>query len=402
MGWSFSLKVAGGGRSVLKVAIVGCGKIADAHASQIQRIPGCEMVGACDREELMAKQICERFPIKAPFSDLDDLMSKARPQVVHITTPPQSHFEIARRCLEQGCHVYVEKPFTLNTNEAQELIGIAERTGLKITVGHDDQFRHVARRMRKLILEGFLGGPPVHMESYYCYELDERSNYARALLSDKKHWVRGLPGKLLHNIISHGIARIAEYLTADAPHIIACGFTSPLLKRMGETEIIDELRVIIREDDRSTAYFTFSSQMRPSLHQFRIYGPKNGLILDQDNETLIKLRGERYKSYLEQFAPPLNFAAQYGGNLRQNLRAFLANDFHPKAGMKFLIQSFYQSIVEGRPVPIPYRQILLTTRIMDSIFRHLDSPGRESADGLQGLDLVSPLSGSASVKLTGS
>ena len=384
---------------MLKVAIVGCGKIADSHASQIQRIPGCEMVGACDREELMSKQICERFPIKAAFSDLDKLINKARPEVVHITTPPQSHFEIARRCLEQGCHVYVEKPFTLNITEAQELIGIAERTGLKITVGHDDQFRHVARRMRQLIKEGFLGGRPVHMESYYCYELDERSNYAKALLSDKKHWVRGLPGKLLHNIISHGIARIAEYLNTDDPHIVACGFTSPLLRRMGETEIIDELRVIIREDERVTAYFTFSSQMRPSLHQFRIYGPKNGLILDLDNETLIKLRGERYKSYLEQFVSPLNLALQYAGNFHENLRTFLANDFHPKAGMKFLIQSFYRSIIEERPLPISYREILLTSRIMDSIFRNLNSPKRENMDELQTLGSVYPLSGNTAAKL---
>lgn len=387
---------------MLKVAIVGCGKIADAHASQIQRIPGCEMVGACDREELMSKQICERFPIKTPFSDLDDLISKARPEVVHITTPPQSHFEIARRCLEQGCHVYVEKPFTLNTNEAQELIGIAERTGLKITVGHDDQFRHVARRMRQLIKEGFLGGQPLHMESYYCYELDERSNYAKALLSDKKHWVRGLPGKLLHNIISHGIARIAEFLNTDAPQIVTCEFTSPLLREMGEMEIIDELRVIIHEDERVTAYFTFSSQMRPSLHQFRVYGRKNGLILDQDNETLIKLRGERYKSYLEQFVSPLNFALQYAGNFRENLRAFLANDLHPKAGMKFLIQSFYRSIVENRPVPIPYREILLTSRIMDSIFRKCDPHGIVSMDGLPTLDSMDPLSANTAPRLAGS
>jgi hypothetical protein len=148
-----------------------------------------------------------------------------------------------------------------------------------------------------------------------------------------------------------------------------------------------------------TAYFTFSSQMRPSLHQFRIYGPKNGLILDLDNETLIKLRGERYKSYLEQFVPPLNFALQYLGNFRENCRAFLANDFHPKAGMKFLIQSFYQSIVEGRPVPIPYREILLTSRIMDSIFRYLEPPRRENMDELQTLDSAYPLSGNTAAKL---
>ena len=49
---------------MLKVAIVGCGKIADAHASQIHRIKGCEIVGVCDKEPLMARQLYERFPVK--------------------------------------------------------------------------------------------------------------------------------------------------------------------------------------------------------------------------------------------------------------------------------------------------------------------------------------------------
>src|SRR5262249_58463040 len=115
--------------------------------------------------------------------------------------------------------VYVEKPFTLTAREAQSLISCATEKGLKVTAGHDDQFTHVARRMRALVSDGYLGGPPVHMESYYCYDLTQ-PGYARALLGDKQHWVRRLPGKLLHNIISHGIARIAEFLTTDAPHVV--------------------------------------------------------------------------------------------------------------------------------------------------------------------------------------
>jgi predicted dehydrogenase len=352
---------------MLKVAIVGCGKIADAHASQIRRIQGCQIAGVCDREELMADQLAQRFGVPRHFNDLKEMLDEVRPEVVHITTPPQGHFEIARRCLEQGCHVYVEKPFTVTTAEAEELIDLAEGKGLKMTAGHDDQFRHAARRMRELIRGGYLGGPPVHMESYYCYELGE-TGYARALLTDKQHWVRRLPGGLLHNIISHGIARIAEFLTTDEPHVIAHGFVSPLLRRMGESEIVDELRVIVSEEERTTAYFTFSSQMRPSLHQFRVYGPKNGLVLDQDNETLVKLRGARHKSYLEQFIPPLSFMEQYLGNLAKNVRSFLSNDFHPKSGMKFLIESFYESIAGHAPLPISYREILLTARMMDEIF----------------------------------
>jgi predicted dehydrogenase len=364
---------------MLKVAIVGCGKIADSHAAQIQRIKRCELVGVCDTEPLMARQLFERFPVKQYFSDLTELLTQARPDVVHITTPPESHSNLAKLCLEWGCHVYVEKPFTVYEHEAQELIALANERGRKITAGHDDQFSHVARRMRALVQDGFLGGGPVHMESYYGYELGGAA-YAGALLGDKRHWIRRLPGKLLQNVISHGIARIAEFLTTDAPQVMAYGFISPFLRSMGETEIIDELRVIISEEERTTAYFTFSSQMRPSLHQFRLYGAKQGLILDQDHETLIKLRGRRFTSYAEKFLPSAVFARQYVGNLTTNLRTFLARDFHMKSGMKYLIESFYRSILEDTPPPIPYREIILTARIMDAIFAQLHTRRTEVLD----------------------
>lgn len=356
---------------MLKIAIVGCGKIADEHALQIRRIKGCEIVGVCDREPLMARQLYDRFPVKAWYSDLTRLISEAKPDVIHVTTPGESHFEIAKFCLEAGCHVYVEKPFTLYEEEARQLITTAQRMGRKITAGHDDQFIHVARRMRNICKSGYLGDGPVHMESYYCYPIGG-SAYANALFRDKGHWVRRLPGKLLQNIISHGIARIAEFLTSDSPRVIAHGFVSPLLRSMGETEIVDELRVIIAEEGGVTAYFTFSSQMRPPLHQFRIYGSKNGLILDQNEETLIKLRGTMYTSYIQKFVPPITNAKQYLGNFASNVGLFLNNDFHMKSGMKYLIESFYRSITEGTPDPITHREILLTAKIMDSIFAQMD------------------------------
>jgi len=365
---------------MLKVAIVGCGKIADSHAAQIQRIQGCEIVAVCDREILMAKQLHDRFPIKNYFSDPTELLERARPDVVHITTPPEGHFELARLCIQHGANVYIEKPFTLYAAQAQKLIDLAEERGVRLTAGHNDQFSPVARRMRALVQSGYLGGQPVHMESHYSYDLGDPS-YARTLLGNKNHWVRRLPGKLLQNIISHGIARIAEFLTTDRPHVLAYGFGSPVLKSINETEIMDELRVIISEDERTTAYFTFSTQMKPAIHEFRIYGPKNGLILDQDHDILLKLRGNKYKSFGDKFIPPVQFARQHLTNLTKNLKLFLANDFHMDSGMKYLIESFYSSIREGAPVPIAYREVLLTARIMDAIFDQVsagwqrDDPG---------------------------
>jgi len=355
---------------MLKIAIAGCGKIANAHASLIRRLEGCEIVGVCNPEPLKAQQFCKRYAIQRLFTEVAELLQQTRPDVVHITTPPESHFEIARLCLEQGCHVYVEKPFTVRAEQAERLLNLAQEKGLKVTVGHNFQFTHVARRMRALVESGYLGGVPVHMESYYGYDLADPI-YARALLSDKQHWVRRLPGKLLHNVISHGVARIAEFLTSDAPRVTACGFVSPFLKSINENDIVDELRVILCEGEGTTAYFTFSTQMKPSLHEFRMYGPKNSLVLDQDHEILLKLRGRRFPSYANKFIPPALFAKQHLGNLLHNFRQVVDRDFHLYSGMNNLIRSFYSSILQDGPVPIPYREILLTARIMDAIFDQL-------------------------------
>ncbi len=222
-----------------------------------------------------------------------------------------------------------------------------------------------------MINGGYLGGKPLHMESHYCYELGS-DGYAKAVLGDRSHWVRKLPGKLLQNIISHGISRIAEYLNSDDPFVIAHGFTSPQLRQMGESEIDDELRAIIKDSAGVTAYFTFSTQIRPALHQFRIYGSKNGIIVDHDQQTLVRLGGIRRKSYLEKFVSPMVLAKEYASNVKYNAMQFAKRDFHMKAGMKYLIENFYKSISEDAPLPIPYREILLTARIMDDIFSQID------------------------------
>jgi predicted dehydrogenase len=355
---------------MIKVGIVGCGKIADSHAWAISLTPNCEIVGVCDNEELMARQFYERFKIKRYFRDINEMLDIARPDVIHITSPPQSHFEIGRICLSAGCHLYVEKPFTVNSDEASQLISMALHKNLKLTVGTDEQYSDVAVRMRNLIAGGYLGGPPIHMESYYCYDLGDEK-YARVFLANKTHWLRNLPGQLMHNIISHGIAKIAEFLNGDNVQVIAYGFTSEFLKRLDEHELKDELRVIIIDTSMKTAYFTFSTQMRPLLREFRIFGSKNGLIIDQDHHSLIRVPGIEHTSYLNKVVPLNYYAREYRRNIRENIKLFLKRDFHMKSGLKRLVGLFYKSIEDDTPVPISYKEIQLTTEIMDSIFAQI-------------------------------
>ena len=138
---------------MLKIAIVGCGKVADQHVQAIRRIPDCEIVALCDRELLMAKQLGERSAFQHVFP-MSGNVGEARPDVVHITTPPQSHFSLAKQCLESGSHVYLEKPFTITANEAESLIRLAESCDLKITAGHNYHFTLEMLEMRRLIAGG--------------------------------------------------------------------------------------------------------------------------------------------------------------------------------------------------------------------------------------------------------
>ena len=358
---------------MIKVGIIGCGKMADNHAQQIKHITGAEIAAVCDLEPLMAKDMAVRFKIKRHFTDVREMLETVKLDVVHITTPPQSHFELGRMCLDAGCNVYMEKPFTVNTVEAEKLIAHAGEKKLKITAGHNAQFTHAMIRMRELIKSGYLGGKPVHMESHYCYDFGDVS-YAKALLGDADHWVRKLPGSLLQNIISHGISKIAEFLSGDDPTVIADGFTSQFLKDIGQQDIIDEVRVIVRDENSTTAYFTFSSQIKPSPHQFRVYGLKNSLIVDEDHQIVIKEDNREYKSYTRYFIPPFGYAKQYLANFGINFKKFMKRDFHlsNEAALKKLIESFYDSVADDAPLPLTYREILLTSKIMDAIFEQVN------------------------------
>jgi len=148
-----------------------------------------------------------------------------------VTTPPHSHRALAGEAIDGGAHVYVEKPFAVDTAEARDLIAHAERRDRKLTVGWSSYFDPVALEMRRRIARGDLG-EPVHVESSYGYDLD--GTFGQALLSDRSHWVHRLPGKLFHNIIDHPLNKIVEFLADDEPGVHAVGY-SLRPKRFGDT-----------------------------------------------------------------------------------------------------------------------------------------------------------------------
>jgi predicted dehydrogenase len=364
----------------MRVAIVGCGKIADQHVQAIDRIPGSRVVAACDREPLMAAQLAERFGIEGRYHDVAQMLRDVKPDAVHITTPPQSHFELGRLCIEAGSHVYLEKPFTVTASETEALVALAERKNVVITAGHNCQFVPEMLRMRELLRDNWLGGRPVHIESYWPYDLGDTS-YVGPLLANPDHWVRRLPGQLFHNIISHGVARLAEFLDDEVVVLNVSIHQSEQLRRLGGGEVMDEMRVLMRDSTGLTATFSFSTQMKPGQNCFRLYGPVNSLTVDLTSGSVIRHASGGDKSYLTFVRPQLRLARQYLSNSMRNFRAILGKRLYQDSGMKELIEQFHNSAAGKCPPPIPYREIVLTSRLMDRIFDHY--PARQSRENAE-------------------
>lgn len=271
--------------------------------------------------------------------------------------------------MKSGCHVYIEKPFTVNLSEADELLTLAEKEGRKVTVGYSYYFDPPAMVMRELISKGILG-EPVHIESFYGYNLS--GPFGSAILGNRNHWVHSLPGRLFQNNIDHLLNKITEFIPDENLDIYAIGykFRSEVAGDHRD-EMFDELRVMIK-GKRISAYATFSSHARPVRHFTRIYGTKNVIHVDYISRTVTFDQGPKYPGAIGRLLPPFEIGFQFLKEGGRNVVKFIKSDFHFFAGMNRLIRLFYESILKDNPVPIPYREIRRITAIMQEIFRQIN------------------------------
>ena len=357
----------------LRIAIVGCGKIADAHVEEIRKLPGAQLCAVCDVEPILAEQLAVRYGVPRWYTNLDNLLEAEKLDVLHIATPPQSHLSLTRQAVAAGCHVFLEKPVALRHCDVQAIIAAAVEAGRKLAVNYWPRFEAPALELRRLYEAGVLGDP-VHIESFYGYDL--AGEYGTAFRQDPEHWVHRLPGKLFQNVLDHLLNKITPFLEDDQPFIQATAFrrdggaTEP-----GRGEILDELRVIIR-GAQASAYATFSSHARPVAQTLRVYGTRNTAHVDFVARTVVLDRKQPFPSALGRVFPPFMIAKDYMRQGLKNVNSFAHSRFHFLEGMRRLLSEFYLSIEQDSPPPIAYAEILRVTSMMDRIFEQVYPEGR--------------------------
>jgi predicted dehydrogenase len=148
---------SGVGQDVIRVGVIGYGYWGPNIVRNFHGQAHSRVVMVCDKSANSVRRVRQAYPDMHVTGDVDELLKATDIDAVAIVTPVHTHFELAKTALENGKHVFVEKPFTWTSAQAETLIELAERKNLKIMVDHTFLFTGVVKRMRQLIGDGVLG-----------------------------------------------------------------------------------------------------------------------------------------------------------------------------------------------------------------------------------------------------
>lgn len=136
--------------SKLKVGVIGTGHLGKLHIKMFKSIENCELIGIYDSDPEQIQTVSAEFNIPAANS-FEDLLKKV--DAVSIAATTTAHYNIAKKCFEDGIHVFIEKPITVTIKEAEELVEMSEKKNLNLQVGHIERFNPALVAMEKYIDE---------------------------------------------------------------------------------------------------------------------------------------------------------------------------------------------------------------------------------------------------------
>jgi 2-alkyl-3-oxoalkanoate reductase len=321
----------------LRVALIGCGRIAQVHAGYLRQIPQVELVGACDVRREGREAFSARWQLPT-YADVDELLSAAEPQVVHVLTPPATHASVAIQLLEAGVHVLVEKPMAFAVAEADAMVAAAQRAGRYLTVDHNRWFDPVVAEARALLDSGRLGAL-IGVDVFQGAAVGE----AELPAGEHGHWKASLPGGVLYDLAPHPAYLLRGFVGAvENVHVVTRTDASGKLR---------ELRAVVA-GERALGSLTISLETRPFMNRVTLFGTQMTAEVNLNNMTLIVRRTRRAPKLIGKVLPNIDEALQL-------LRATVVNGiefvrgrqrFYPGMGIHF--RALYQALADGKPPPV--------------------------------------------------
>jgi predicted dehydrogenase len=141
----------------IRLGVLGYGYWGPNIVRNLHGLENCSVLSICDKNPAALKRASRIYPGVSMTTDLSEIITSPQIDAVAIVTPVWTHFDLAKMALQNGKHVFVEKPFTSTQQQAEELIELAERKRLKVMVDHTFLFSGAVRKIRELIDSKSLG-----------------------------------------------------------------------------------------------------------------------------------------------------------------------------------------------------------------------------------------------------
>jgi predicted dehydrogenase/nucleoside-diphosphate-sugar epimerase len=338
----------------LRVGIIGCGKMGIQHIRAVKQMRRAELVGVSD-PGIDPETMKGVLPVGVPFfKNVPDLFRSANPNVVHVVTPPASHFELAMMALNHGAHVLVEKPFTLERTHAEEIAALAEARNLHLCAGHQLLFEYPSRVAESLLS---MIGSVVHMESYFSFRPVRRSPGGGGAIG---------PLDQLMDILPHPVYVLLKFLRTGCTTQGSPAVDIRFLEADPSGEVIAILRL-----GSVTGRLVVTLNGRPVESYLRIIGTNGSMVLDFVRGSIVQLPGPG-TSAIPILLNPYSEARQIAAGAVKgffHLVAAKKKGIYP--GVQELIEAFYAAVLDGNTVPIPASNIVETVGVCETIGNEL-------------------------------
>ena len=339
----------------MKAALIGAGQIARQHLACLKSLSGVKLAAICDLSPARAEAAAERYGIPNWFTDHRAMLEKARPDVVHVTTPPTSHFRLAMDSLDAGAHVIVEKPATSTFKELQALTRRAEETGRQLVEDHNYVFNRAPQEIVQRIQSGQFGAV-THVEILICLDILGPTGFADP---NSPHPALTLTGGAIADFLPH-LASLA-YLFIG-PHRTAHAIWT---KRKPSPLPFDEFRAVV-DGEGGTASLGFSSNSQPDAFWLRVYGERMQATANLF-ETRLTFDGPRD---VPKPLRPFFSGLDEGRTIRRAaLRTLLRKFKGPGAyeGLWELLARTYRALADGSALPVPTSHVLEVNRMVEAL-----------------------------------
>jgi predicted dehydrogenase len=341
----------------MKAALIGAGRIARQHLSCVQTLEGVELVGVCDRSPATAEAAAQRSGARAWFTDHRVMLERTQPDVVHVTTPVDTHFELAADALRAGAHAFVEKPLAGSLQEVEDLVELARASGRQVFEDHNYVFSPTVRRLEQRVRSGALG-ELVEVDVVLALAFTAPGN--PFVDPNLPHPAASAPGGAIADFLPH-LASLATRFAGPARDV-----TADWSRREPGPLVSDEMRAEIR-GERATVHLAVSAHERPEAFFVRVRGTRGRATagLFRPLELLEREAGAsspalRARNVL--LARQAAVRARAGGIL-----AKLRGAPGSYQGMWDLIAATYAAVAAGGDPPVGHEDILATHRLVSAL-----------------------------------